>query len=110
MAGILFPTGMKSTKVDDESIFMIYKEGTNDRKPLTIKAKDILEYLTGSVSPGNRKFPTGDAINELMEHTIKTDESFANNIAQFDLLGNLIPSGSFSDFTNSFNKVFNVSQ
>lgn len=110
MAGIIFPTGMKNTEVNDDSIFMIYEEGTSDGKPRTIKAKNLLRYLTGSVSPGNEKFPTGDAISELLEHTINADESLSDNLAQFNSLGTLSSGGSFSDFTNSFNKIFNVSE
>ena len=102
MAGILFPTGMKATEVEDESIFMVYKEKTADGQPRIIKAKDLLKYLTGSVSAGNNKFPTGDAISVLFENTVKADEELAGNLAQFSSTGELVSGGNFDQFIKAF--------
>lgn len=102
MAGILFPTGMKNTEVNDDSIFMIYEKGTSDGKPRTIKAKDLLKYLTGSVSMGDEKFPTGDAIKELLSQKVDTKEDLAGSLAQLNQDGQLVSGGDFEQFTKAF--------
>lgn len=103
MPAILFPKGMKSKKIEDESVFMFYDTNSSDGKPNIVKASEILEFLTGNVSLGNKKFPTGDAIAALFqENSIKPDESLHGHLAQFSSTGQLESGGDFLEFKNSF--------
>lgn len=103
MAAIIFPKGMKSKKIEDESIFMFYDANSKDGKPNTAKASGILEFLTGNVSLGNKKFPTGDAIATLLrENTIQPNESLNGHLAQFNSTGQLESGGDFLGFKKSF--------
>lgn len=103
MPAILFPKGMKSKKIENESIFMFYDTNTNDGKPNTAKASEILEFLTGSVSIGNKKFPTGDAVAALFqENAIQPNESLNGHLAQFNSTGQLESGGDFMEFEDSF--------
>lgn len=103
MPAILFPKGMTPQKIEDGSVFMFYNIKSADGKPNITRASDIMEYLTGSISIGNNKFPTGDAVSVLIqENTISPKKELNGNVAQFDSSGQLVSGGSFLDFKNQF--------
>lgn len=113
--GIIFPSGMRKGRVQDDRVIMIYepllKTYRSDKKsldPSVVTVLDIRNYITGNISIGNSGFITGDELAEYIEKKLITkDPSLVGHVAVFSSTGGLESGGVFEEFENGFKSKYN---